>query len=709
MVSTSIFLLSGLGLVAASVLAAASKVLHVEEDPRVAAVEACFPGANCGGCGFPGCSAAAAAVVKGDAPPELCVAGGMAIAAAVAQVMGQSVAFKEPRLASLICTGGDRANLMYDYAGARDCRAEAMLYGGDKACGLACLGLGSCVKACSFGAIELGNDGLPVINKALCRSCGKCAEVCPTGALRLHGLSTDLLHLNKLNDCLAPCMQKCPAQLDVRSMIQQLKAGDMGEALLTLKERIALPAVVGRICPHGCETICRRQIVDEGVAINSLERYVSDWEMNSGGRVPLNQNPPTGHKVAVVGGGAAGLSCAYYLARLGHKVHIFDAKDILGGMVRHTIPEYRVPNRVMDWEVQGVLELGVEAHTGQVLGRDFTVDSLKADGFEAVFLATGAWKTPPLGIPGEDSMDVVDGVEFLGHIVKNRPELAGKRLLVIGDTNTAMDVARSAGRLGAYSVTVLSRHIKRKMQANNLEIDRAEELGCNILYQTAPTAIVPCEGVEGGEMCVEYVRCEYKDPKKSSGDPILQEGTEEQIECDLVVNCVDRVPDLTPFTTADGECPFKITKNGTIDADKVTLQTAVPGVFVGGELYTGRNVAVQAVADGRVAARSIHLLLTQGGIPLPVDPQERVITESILKGMRVKYTIPRVKVPEIPLAERRCTFKEEVSLPLDQAAARKEASRCLRCGLTCYDAEAGSEYQGDEDVRPIQYEENEHA
>ncbi|BBD07385.1 FAD-dependent oxidoreductase [Desulfovibrio ferrophilus] len=706
MVSTSIFLLSGLGLVAASVLAAASKVLHVEEDPRITAVESCFPGANCGGCGYPGCSAAAAAVVKGEAPPALCVAGGMEIAEAVAKVMGQSVAFKEPRLASLICTGGERANLMFDYSGARDCRAEAMLYGGDKACGLACLGLGSCVKACSFGAIELGAEGLPIINKALCRSCGKCAEVCPTGALRLKGLSTDLLHLNKLSDCLAPCMQKCPAQLDVRTMIQQLKNGEMGEALLTLKDHIALPAVVGRICPHGCETICRRQIVDEGVAINSLERYVADWEMGSGGRVPLQKNPDTGHKVSVVGGGAAGLSCAYFLARLGHEVHIFDSKDSLGGMVRHTIPEYRVPNRVMDWEVQGILELGVKARLGKTLGEHFSLESLKAEGFEAIFLATGAWKTPALDLPGEDSMDVVDGVEFLGRIVKDRPDLSGKRLVIIGDTNTAMDVARSAGRLGAYSVTVLSKHIKRKMQANNKEVDRAEELGTEILYKTVPTAIVPCEV---GDMCVEYGQTEYKDPKKCSGEPLLQVGTEEQIECDLVINCVDRVPDLTPYVVQDGTSPFAITKKGTIDADNVTLETSVPGVFVGGELYSGRNVVVQAVADGRVAARSIHMLLTDGEIAKPVNPQQRVITESILKGMRVKYTIPRVEVPEISVGDRRSTFKEEVSLPLEKRLALKEASRCLRCGLTCYDAEAGSEYQDDEDVRLIEYEEKKDA
>ncbi|WP_461210006.1 FAD-dependent oxidoreductase [Desulfocurvus sp. DL9XJH121] len=702
MISTSIFLLSGLGLTAASILAAASKVLHVEEDPRIAEVEACLPGANCGGCGYPGCSAAAAAVVRGEAPPELCVAGGMDIAKAVASVMGMSVSFKEPRVASLICTGGDRANRLYRYSGAADCRAEAMLYGGDKSCGLGCLGLGSCVKACSFGAIELSEEGLPVVNPALCRACGKCAEVCPTGAIRLHGLSMDLLHLNKLYDCLAPCMQKCPAQVDVRSMVQLIKAGRMGEALLSLKDRLPLPAVVGRVCPHGCETICRRQIVDEGVAINSLERYVADWEMASGGRVPLSQNPATGHKAAIVGGGPAGLSCAYYLARLGHEVHIFDSKDVLGGLVRHAIPEYRVPHRVIDWEVQGILELGVEAHTGMTLGKDFTVDSLKADGFEAVFLATGAWKPEPLDAPGADVEGVLSGVEFLTAVGRKAiTDLSGKRLVVVGGTNTAMDVARSAARLNAQQVTVLTRNIMRKMSANKLEIERAQELDTDIKFQTMLKSV---HGDAGQGLSVEYLDCRYKDNEKASGPISALEGTEAWVDCDMVVNCVHRVPDLEPFKTADGEMPFAVTKDGVLDADKVTLETSVPGVFVGGELHRGRNVVVQALADGRVAARYMHMLFTEGAIEKPVDPQERVIPESILKGMEVRYTIPRVKIPTVPLEERRFSFKEEVSGPLDFEAVKKEASRCLRCGLTCYDADAGSAYAGDEDVSPISQE-----
>ncbi|SKA68475.1 RnfABCDGE type electron transport complex subunit B [Desulfobaculum bizertense] len=697
MASTSIFLLSGLGFAAASILAVASKVLHVKEDPRIAEVEACLPGANCGGCGYPGCSAAAAAVVAGEASPELCVAGGMETATAVARVMGMSVAFKEPKVAAGICTGGKRARELYDYNGVEDCRAMAMLYGGDKICGMACLGKGSCVKACSFGAIEMSEEGLPVVNRSLCVACGQCVEACPTGAIRVNGLSSELLHMNQLDDCLAPCMQKCPAQLDVRTMIQQIKKNEMGEALLTLKKRIALPGIVGRICPHGCETICRRQIVDEGIAINSLERHVADWEMESGGRVPVSCNPANGHRVAVVGGGAAGLSCAFYLRRLGYEVHVFDKQQTLGGMVRHAIPDYRVPQSVSEWEVQGILDLGVIAEPGTVFGQDITLESLRNDGFEVTFVATGAWKTPALGIPGEESAQCVNGIEFLTTLKKNQPDLEGKRLVIVGDTNAAMDVARSAGRLHAASVVVLTKHIKRKMSANNLEIDRAAELGTSLLFKTTPTAIEA--GADG--LTVRYVSTEYKDPKKATGEPKPVEGTEASIQCDLVVNCADRVADLAPFTSEDGECEMKLTKKGTLDANKETLQTAVPDVFIGGELYRGRGPIVQAVSDGRVAARSIHMLITTGKVEAPENAQLRVIPETILKGMKVEYSVPRVQIPEIPVEERRSTFHEEVSKALDRASAEREASRCLRCGLTCYDASAGAQYAGQPGVKSL--------
>ncbi|SKA84827.1 electron transport complex, RnfABCDGE type, B subunit [Paucidesulfovibrio gracilis DSM 16080] len=695
MIVSSVAIVFGLSFSAAALLAAASKFLQVKEDPRVAKVEACLPGANCGGCGYPGCSAAAAAVVAGEAPPEVCVAGGMDIAEAIARVMGKTVDYREPQVAALICSGGDRANRMFAYEGVRDCRAEAMLYGGEKSCGLGCLGLGSCVRACPFGAIRLGEHNLPIVNKSLCRSCGKCAEVCPTGAIRITSFSASLLHVNKLVDCLAPCMQKCPVQLDVRTFIQQVKSGDLHGALLTLKNRNPLPLVVGRICPHPCEDICRRKIVDEGVAINALERYVADWEMNNG-RVPIHVAPDTGRKVAIVGGGPAGLSCAYFLRRLGHQPVIFESHAALGGMLRYAIPEFRLPRNVVEYEIRGILELGVEVRTYMTFGKDFDLEDLKEQGFEAVFLATGAWRNPRLFIPGDDARNVVGGVDFLTGIGSRWTNLKGQRVIVVGGTNSAMDIARSAARLGAQSVHITSRHIRRKMSANKYEVEKARDVGAQLLEQIIPASFDVEES--GRAVALHLLRAEYPDSKKASGTPQPIAGSEHRLEGDLFIVATDRVPDLTPYVDKRGIGPFKMTKQGTMVGDDATMQTNMSHVFVGGELRRGRSIVMEAVSDGRRAARSIHHYVTSGEVPVPVMPQERVVPESLLKGMRVRWHIPKVQPSEVPVRARLERFALEVRRGIGEREAVKEASRCLRCGFTCYDAEAGSEFAEDRDV-----------
>ncbi|CCO25490.1 FAD-dependent oxidoreductase [Maridesulfovibrio hydrothermalis] len=696
MVTSSILVLFLLGLTAATVLAAASKVLHVSEDPRIAQVEGCFPGANCGGCGYPGCSAAAGAIVKGHAGPEICVAGGAEIAENIASIMGLEASFKEPKVANNICTGGSRANLLFDYEGVEDCRAEALLYGGEKTCGLGCIGMGSCVKVCGFDAIRLNEDDIPVVDMNACRSCGKCAEVCPTGAIRISGMTMDLLHLNKIDDCLAPCMQKCPAQIDVRTYINQMKHGDMRGALLTIKERNPLPLAVGRLCPAPCETICRRNIADDGVAIHTLHRFVADWEMNSGSRLKLDCNPATGHKVAIIGGGPAGLSCAYFLRRIGHEPVIFEKREQVGGMMKGIIPEYRLPAKVVDWEVQSILDLGVSVCTGVEFGKDITLKSLEEEGYEAIFIATGAWKVPALEVENADADGVVDAVTFLEQVGKSITDLKGQKIVVVGDTNTAMDVVRSAARLGC-DVSSLVGCIQRKMSANKNEVKRAAELGSELMFLTRPTRII----VEGGKVSgIEYCEVQYDDPGKAMGVPRPVEGTEKIMSADLVVVATDRVIDTECLKDEAGAPLFAVNKKtGGIKADKTSMQTDRPNVFAGGEASTGRSILIQAVADGRRAARGIHHFISEGAIPEPDNPQLRVIPESILKNMEVTYTIPRIKVPEISVEERRSTFKEEVKGSIVYEAARKEGSRCLRCGLTCYDSEAGAEYAADADVQ----------
>lgn len=695
MVAASILVLFALGLTSAVVLGAASKALYVEEDPRIALVENCLPGANCGGCGYPGCSAAAAAIVKGEVGPEVCVAGGPEIAESIAAIVGAEVAYKEPRMAVNICAGGTRARLLFDYEGLHDCRAEALLYGGEKVCGIGCIGMGSCVKACKFGALRLSKEHLPVVNTDLCVSCGRCAEVCPTGAIRIAGMTSELLHYNQLNDCLAPCMQKCPAQVDVRGFIQQIKRGDLAGAVQTIKMRNPLPLTVGRVCPAPCETICRRNIVDEGVAIHTLQRFVADWEMSTGSRVRLNCNPKSGHRVAIIGGGPAGLSCAYFLRRIGHEPVIFEKRETLGGMMRGVIPEYRLPGKSVEWEIQSIVSLGVGVKTGREFGKDISLESLEKDGFEAVFMATGAWKVPLLGIENDTAQGVVDSVAFLKGVGSTYTNLGCRKIVVIGDTNSAMDVARSAARLGA-KVSVLVGCAQRKMSANKNEVKRAIEIDADLLFLTEPTRILVSEGSVSG---VEYQQLAYDDPEKAKGKPKPVENTVAVLEADMVVAALERQVDTAPLTDAQGEALFEMDKKtGGIKTDPISMQTSRANVFAGGEVHTGRSIVIQAVADGRLAARSIHYFLTEGAVPPLENGQLRVIPETILKGMHVTYNIPRINVPEIPVEDRRFSFTEEVKGFVGYPQARKESSRCLRCGLTCYDAGAGAEYAEDAEV-----------
>lgn len=680
MITLSTLLLLGLGFTAAVILSVASRALYVEEDPRIRDIEMVLPGANCGGCGLPGCTAAAKAIVEGKAPADVCIAGGMDTNQMVAEVMGMEVEYKEPQIATIRCIGGKRADKLYLYEGAQDCRAEAMLYDGDKQCTFGCLGLGSCVKVCPFEAIHMGPDNLPVVNPNRCKGCGRCADICPRGVITIISMTARLLHFNEDSDCLAPCVQRCPAQINVPLYIRKIREGDLAGALLTIKERNPLPLVCGRVCLHQCENICRRNIADHGVAINRLQRYVGEWEMNSGTRVPITCAPDTGRKVAVIGGGPAGLSCAYFLRRLGHHPVIFEAMPKLGGMLRYGIPEYRMPNDILDWEIEGILKLGIETRTNVKLGKDFDIKSLEDDGFEAFFLGIGAWTVPPLDIPGEDANEVIGSVDFLTSVGIKIKTLANQRIVIIGESNTAMDCSRSSIRLGAKSVTVICPCIKKDMSANKRDVDRAMEEGAQFLFLTEPNRVISDE--KDTVTHLEYIRMELEETGKPGKSKVtVIPNSETLIDADMVIAAVDRKPDLSCLHN------FEITKEKNLAADKDTMQTSVKNVFTAGDLHTGRAWVIMAVGGGRRAARSIHYLLTQGSIPVPENLQSKIILESILKNVKVTDHIPRVQISEVPVETRIQSFTEEVKGSISGEKAKLEACRCLYCGLVCYDIE----------------------
>ncbi|MCP4021793.1 MAG: RnfABCDGE type electron transport complex subunit B, partial [Desulfobacteraceae bacterium] len=369
-----IFMMGGLGIAMGAVLAIASKAFYVYEDPKITAIDDVLPGANCGGCGLPGCNANAEAIVNGEADANSCVAAGDDVAQAIAAIMGVALTDKEPEFAGPGCSySTDDADMNYIYHGIHDCRAATLLSGGMKVCRIGCLGLGTCVKACPFDALEIGPDGLPKVDQEKCTGCGTCEKVCPKNIIRLTSITRRIMREYTDQECITPCQRACPTGIDIREYIRRIRHKDYEGSVQVIKERNPFPTVISRICPATCETQCRRLLQDESVAINHLKRFVCDYEMNQNKRILPYKAPASGKKIAIVGGGVEGLSAGYFSARLGHEPMVFEATQKLGGILRYAISRERLSMDVLDWDIQGIIEMGVAVKTGVKAGKDFTV------------------------------------------------------------------------------------------------------------------------------------------------------------------------------------------------------------------------------------------------------------------------------------------------------------------------------------------------
>ena len=590
--TTAILIMMLIGLVCGIILSVASKVFYVYEDPRIGQIEYFLAGANCGGCGFAGCSAAAVAIVSGKAKPGICVAADSESATNIAAVMGVDPGSAEPVKSLNPCSGGNRAEDKFIYNGAMSCSAMTALYGGKRVCSIGCLGMGDCIKACLFDAIHMGPQGYPVIDELKCVGCGACASACPKDLLMVKTMSDRLLTFNEDDHALAPCQQTCPAEIDIPRYISQIKEGDYEGAVATIRERNPLLLSCGRVCPHPCEDYCRRAIEDdEAVSINQLKRFVADYEMNSGTRYQISCAPDTGKRVAIIGGGPAGVSCAYFLRRLGHRPTIYENMSKLGGITRYGIPEYRLPDKVLDWEIEGILDLGIDVHYHTRIGRDFTIKSLREEGYEAIFMAIGAWKDYKLGIEGEDLKGVSQGINFLSSVADspNKRVPIGKRAAVVGGGNSAIDCVRTLLRLGCEKVYLVYRRTRKEMPANEVEIVAAEHEGIDFVFLAAPTRVV--DDGEGNVKGLEYLQMELGEPDASGRRrPVPIEGSETILDVDMVISAISQQPDVSFMETEPEKEEIAITRWNTFDNDPETLQCSVPYLFTGGDVATGPSL-----------------------------------------------------------------------------------------------------------------------
>ncbi|MFH1263028.1 MAG: molybdopterin-dependent oxidoreductase [Pseudomonadota bacterium] len=497
----------------------------------------------------------------------------------------------------------------------------------------------------------------------------------------------ELMLSNHYADCVGPCQLACPAEIDIQGYLALAALGKYEDAIRLIKEDNPLPAICGRVCTRPCEVRgCRRTLLDEPVGIDYIKRYLADMDLGRKEPFKMAAPPPNGKKVAIVGGGPAGLSCAHYLALRGYAAHIFEALPEAGGMLRYGIPEYRLPKEILDLEISQILDLGVLLSTNVSLGKDFTIASLKEQGFGAIFLAIGAWQSSEMRVQNENLPGVLSGIEFLKAFgLRKKPEVHGK-VLVVGGGNTAIDCARTALRLGAKEVRIVYRRTKNEMPANAVEIEEAEHEGVQIDLLVAPQKVIEKNGKVAA---LECLRMELGEPDASGRrSPKPVRGSEFEIPCDFVIAAIGQATTVSDFLGGGvaNFLPFgetlNLTRWKTVAVNEGTFETSVEGVFSGGDVVTGAATAIEAIAAGRKTAHAIDRYLTTG--KAEAEPQEfnsrRDLFRKITKeDLRAGSRYARRQMAVLPVEERISSFAE-VEQGYTPEDVVREAHRCLECG-----------------------------
>ena len=548
------------------------------------------------------------------------------------------------------------------------------------------------------------------VDKEKCVACGKCVEVCPAGAAKLgQKLCTkdgpvkypkqelpDASHwgpekwnpnyrddnqINCYDTGTAPCKTACPAHIAVQGYIKMAAQGRYLDALKLIKQDNPFPAVCGSICNRRCEEACTRGNVDNPVAIVEIKKFIAEQELNAEKRYipPLRTKratlEPYPQKIAVIGAGPAGMSCAYFLANMSYKVTVFDKNAVPGGMLTLGIPSFRLDKDVVNAEIDVLRQMGVEFRCGVEVGKDITIQQLREQGYKGFFLAIGAQKSAPLGVKGDDLAGVFGGIDFLREVnLGSKPEI-GAKVAVIGGGNVAMDVCRTAVRLGADEVYVIYRRSQDEMPADKEEVAEAMAEGVKFRFLNAPAEIL---GENGRVKALKVEIMELGGADEKGRRKPVGTGRFEEIEVSAVIGAIGQKIDLGGIDTEG----MVMNLNGTIAADPVTLQTAQPDIFVGGDVYTGPKFAIDAIAAGREGAVSLHRFVHEGqsltiarnrrhfieldknNVVIPVDGFDSAKRQSVAHDASKAKTF----------SNDRITFTED--------QVKKEAARCLGCGAT---------------------------
>lgn len=544
------------------------------------------------------------------------------------------------------------------------------------------------------------------VDSEKCNACGDCEKVCPVeldnefdyklskkkAIYKLYPQAIPNLYAVDKKG-ISPCRLACPAGVNAHGYIALIRAGKYKEALDLIRETNPFPGVCGRVCTHPCESECARKDVDEPVAICALKRFVADWEMEQSSEFGVQSSEKKLRttngvypakswelrtKIAVIGSGPAGLTCAYYLTKMGYNATVFESLSVPGGMMRVGIPDFRLPPEIVDKEIEFIKNAGVEIKTDIAVGKDIFFDDLHRE-YKALFIAVGAPESSRLKIEGEDLEGVHFGIDFLTAVKTGKWKVGsgkrevGNRVIVIGGGNTALDSARTALRLGADSVTIVYRRSKEEMPAIPSEVQQAEKEGVKIEYLTGPVKI---NGYKGKVTSLSYIKMKLCEADKSGRrSPVPIAGTESYISAETIIIAIGQYSDINFLPAGIKD------EKGNIKVDIDTLATPVAGIFAGGDVVTGPDVLIKAIAAGRKAAISINRYL-KGEKLIPVVLHPSLKKAEVRRNSKNIEKKKRLEIPRLQIEERKKMFRE-IELPLTEQLVKQEAERCLNCGECC--------------------------